>query len=58
MAILWYNLLAFGEKGEEREGLGIGIGERKERKGKGRVLESGRDEEYSSLCVVFLIIYL
>ena len=34
MAILWYNLLAFGEKREEREGLGIGIGERKERKGK------------------------
>ena len=37
MAVLWYYLFAFGEKRVEREGLGVGIGDRKE-----RILESGR----------------
>ena len=45
MAVLWYYLFAFGEKRVEREGLGMGIGDRKERKGFWRV------EEYSTVCV-------
>ena len=43
MAVLWYYLFVFGEKREEREGLGMGIGDRKERKGFWRV------EEYSTV---------